>query len=940
MKILITGAYEAVATSYRKNIFALPSGKQGKRYVKEMTRLLLQEVQEGPLQLLAGKAKALMPHLLMQRTAKGNKKKQDAANLGRRLDMWEKGEISELLKEATVFQNRIEDNSKSMSDDQLNRLVSAKVFDGKMTEAAGLVERHGWSKRGGVLPLTSDVVSALQQKHPRAEGLSEDQSELLRGVPPDLHPAIFDSLTPEVVKKAFLHTNGAAGVSGADSGHWKRAVCSFGTASTDLKQALADKARKLCTEYMDPEVLQAYLNNRLVPLSKNPGVRPIGIGEVERRALGKAILSVLKSEVLEASGVDQMCTGQPAACEAVVHAMRKAYENEAADGLVLVDADNAFNRLKRTAALLNIRFLCPPLSICLINCYRCAASLYVSGGLVMSSEEGVTQGDPLAMVMYGLALLPLIRKLNLDTSNSDDWVQSWYADDGQAVGKLRKLREWWDLLVQEGPKYGYYPQAAKTWLVVKPAMQAQAAEVFEGTGIKIAEEGGKRDLGAAVGTTIFQKKFVNDKVSDWADQVRVLAGVAKVQPHAAHALLIHALRHRWTFVQRIMGYLSGCFQELEQALSENFIPALFGEGSVMSSLDREVYGLPARMAGLSIENPEQVATGKYDDSVEFTSSIQEAILAGGGEVDMSLLKKKRQSLKNKREKQKREKAEELANSISEDSPMWKALQVSSDKGASAVFSVRPLERYNLCFRSKRDFRDLLALRYGKNVVGLQSVCACGKPYSVSHSQQCLKGGFIIHRHNEFEFLFAKECRKVFVDVGCEPILQELSGEEMRYASANRADEARSDVRVLGFWGNRRYAFFDFKVFYPFATTYFPLSLASAYRSCSKAKKREYQERVERVEDGSFTPMVMTSAGGMGPEMSVAVKFLAAKIAAKEGCEYSEAVSVLRAKFSFAAARTTLVCLRGSRSLFENRRACRSGGDDKGDDPSALVAALM
>ena len=636
-----------------------------------------------------------------------------------------------------------------------------------------------------------------------------------------------------------------------------------------------------------------------------------------------------------------MCTGQPAACEAVVHAMRRAFENEAADGLVLVDADNAFNRLKRIAALLNIRFLCPSLSICLINCYRCAASLYVSGGLVLSSDEGVTQGDPLAMVMYGLALLPLIRKLDLGTSV--DWVQSWYADDGQAVGKLHKLREWWDMLVEEGPKYGYYPQAGKTWLVVKPGIEAQAAAVFEGTGIKIAEEGGQRDLGAAVGSKQFQEKYLNDKVRDWADQVLVLSGVAKVQPHAAHALLIHALRHKWTFGQRIMGYLFGCFRGLELALSQTFIPALFGEGSVMSSLEREVYGLPSRLAGLSVENPEEEANGKYEDSVEFTSSIQEAILAGGGQIDMSLLKKKRQSLKNKREKQKCDKAEELAASISEGSPLRKALQVASDKGASAVFSVRPLERYGFCFRSKRDFRDLLALRYGKTPVGLQSVCACGKPYSVSHSQQCMKGGFIHHRHNENEHLFARECRKVFVDVGCEPILQELSGEEFHYESANRADEARSDVRVMGFWGNRRYAFFDFRVFYPFATTYLPMSLSSAYRSCSRAKKREYQERVERVEDGSFTPMVMTSAGGMGPEMSVAVKFLAARIAVKEGCEYSEAVSVLRAKFSFAAARTALICLRGSRSLFENRRACPSrsgGGDRERDDPSALMAALM
>lgn len=146
----------------------------------------------------------------------------------------------------------------------------------------------------------------------------------------------------------------------------------------------------------------------------------------------------------------------------------------------------------------------------------------------------------------------------------------------------------------------------------------------------------------------------------------------------------------------------------------------------------------------------------------------------------------------------------------------------------------------------------------------------------------------------------------------------------------------SDVRVRGFWGNRRNAFFDFRVFYPFATSHFPKTLASVYRSCSGEKRREYKERVERVEDGSFTPMVMSYAGGMGPEMSIAVKYLAARIAVKERCDYSEAVCVLRARFSFAAARTTLVCLRGSRALVLNRHFCNN---IRGHDaPVRLVAA--
>ena len=39
----------------------------------------------------------------------------------------------------------------------------------------------------------------------------------------------------------------------------------------------------------------------------------------------------------------------------------------------MIDADNAFNRLNRTVAMLNIRYTCPAYAKVLINCYRAAA---------------------------------------------------------------------------------------------------------------------------------------------------------------------------------------------------------------------------------------------------------------------------------------------------------------------------------------------------------------------------------------------------------------------------------------------------------------------------------------------------------------------------------------------------------------------------------------
>ena len=61
---------------------------------------------------------------------------------------------------------------------------------------------------------------------------------------------------------------------------------------------------------------------RLIPLDKRPGVRPIGIGDVPRRIVAKAILFVIGEDVISAAGHLQTCAGHAAGSEAAVHAMK------------------------------------------------------------------------------------------------------------------------------------------------------------------------------------------------------------------------------------------------------------------------------------------------------------------------------------------------------------------------------------------------------------------------------------------------------------------------------------------------------------------------------------------------------------------------------------------------------------------------------------------
>ena len=89
------------------------------------------------------------------------------------------------------------------------------------------------------------------------------------------------------------------------------------------------------------------------------------------------------------------------------------------------------------------------------------------------------------MPLYALAISPLVSRLT-DLSAAK---HIWYADDSGTVGALEALHQWWGVLIQEGPAYGYFPNPSKTWLVVKPEHLPEATTIFQDTGVNLTCEG-------------------------------------------------------------------------------------------------------------------------------------------------------------------------------------------------------------------------------------------------------------------------------------------------------------------------------------------------------------------------------------------------------------------------------------------------------------------
>ena len=154
------------------------------------------------------------------------------------------------------------------------------------------------------------------------------------------------------------------------------------------------------------------------------------------------------------------------------------------------------------------------------------------------------------------------------------------------------------------------------------------------------------------------------------------------------------------------------------------------------------------------------------------------------------------------------------------------------------------------------------------------------------------------------------------DVAVEPTLQPLTGEELN-RGANTAPDARLDVHCRGFWERQRAAFFDIRVCHPNA--YRDLTPNQVYKLHEDEKKRKYASRILEVEQGTLTPLVFTTTGGMSDKCQRYHSRLTELISAKKQENYVTTMAWIRTKVSFAILRTALVCLRGTRSR-QGRRA--------------------
>ncbi|XP_047494101.1 uncharacterized protein LOC125042504 [Penaeus chinensis] len=619
----------------------------------------------------------------------------------------------------------------------------------------------------GILPLDDTTRKALRDKHPPAREAAPDTMYGGTYIPPPA--AIFDRITGEDIRKHALHTNGAAGPSGMDTKAWRNipSHARYGSVANDLCNTIAAMARKMATETCQDT--EAFTACRLIALDKKPGCRPIGVGEVLRRIVGKAIMEVTKDDIKAAVGNLQVCAGQKAGGEAAVHAMRTIYNDPDSD-----------------------------------------AVLHTGNSDTIESAEGTTQGDPVAMAMYAIGLLRLQDHISHEKTQVK---QVAYADDLAGAGKINDLRKWWDLIQRHGPPKGYHPNAQKSILIVKPGNIEKTKECFGNLEIQINADGEKY-LGAVLGTEQTKETFEKSRVEGWIGEMKRLANIAKEEPHAAYTAFTFGLKHKWKYLMRAVPNIRHLLQPIEDTIKRDFIPALSG-GRNSTDLERAILELPPRMGGMGITNPCKISDTEHRNSVRLTGHLTQHIVSQirQGEINEAEQKKMILEITKTREENQKAELENLLSQLSED--QQRRMQMAQEVGASNWLTALPIKAKGFSL-NKQEFVDALALRYGWHMDGLPQSCSCGSPFNTNHAMTCKTGGFVVIRHDEVRDLTAQMLREVCHDVRVEPDLLPTGRRSFTLRSVNTAEDARLNISARGFWARGQRAFFDVRIFNPMA----------------------------------------------------------------------------------------------------------------------------
>ena len=112
----------------------------------------------------------ILSALLLQKPSHNSKAKNHCKKLEERYASWKRGEVTQLLKEGEIIQDRLKSSRQRSPQDQA-RIFSNLMLQGKVSAAIKLLSSD---PSIGVHEITDDVIKALKEKHPAPAPIADN----------------------------------------------------------------------------------------------------------------------------------------------------------------------------------------------------------------------------------------------------------------------------------------------------------------------------------------------------------------------------------------------------------------------------------------------------------------------------------------------------------------------------------------------------------------------------------------------------------------------------------------------------------------------------------------------------------------------------------------------------------------------------------------------
>ena len=134
----------------------------------------------------------------------------------------------------------------------------------------------------------------------------------------------------------------------------------------------------------------------------------------------------------------------------------------------------------------------------------------------------------------------------------------------------------------------------------KKKAKQRAFTVFKDTTIKITTEG-QRYLGAVIGSSKYKREYVQNKIDELINEIKVLSMIAKTEPQAAYSCFIAAFKHKPSYIMRTIPDVSDQLNQLDELITSEFIPAITG-GIHCSDIERKLLSITLKLGGLEFQS--------------------------------------------------------------------------------------------------------------------------------------------------------------------------------------------------------------------------------------------------------------------------------------------------------------------------------------------------